>query len=292
MHFNPRSMNQKPVHAIPSFPNVHELRAVLGLPTPSQNLIILSKFPAVHILRLLGKPRGRVHKCLLFPPSSPLALFLPVAALTHITIPRCSPQDFIACIQDTQSPNIVSLHMEFTKLDNTAFNTLSELFPRLTELLIRIVVSDMSRWFSCEIYDSSQLKDDEVVDGQFGDSVRAGSKLSKFFIQLANTPTVPPNLEHLAISWECYEKHFDELSAYKIPDFAQLRDTLVVRCTSLTWLWFDGFYFLYEWCDPMPDGSVKEVTAKTFMSAYGMHSQVPDIFNDWDPLLWPVLATV
>ncbi|KAJ7096095.1 hypothetical protein C8R44DRAFT_989397 [Mycena epipterygia] len=260
--FNPRT-----VQAIPSFTNVHRLSVTMDLPTPAQNLVILSKFPAVRVLELGGKGlltdalalRPREQASAVFPllreysgPYQPLPLFLPLTTLTHLIIPRCSPQDFITRVQGIQDPNITLFYVEFNKFDNPTFNTIMELLPRLTELLIRIVVPSASCMFKREIFDARKLKDDEVVDGRLGDSIRAGFKPSTFFLKLADAPILPPSLERLAISWECYEEHFDELSAYKIPDFTQLRDALVARCPGLTWLWLDGFYFMFQWRNPCP----------------------------------------
>jgi hypothetical protein len=80
---------------------------------------------------------------------------------------------------------------------------------------------------------------------------------------------VPPSLKRLGISWECYDESYDELSAYRVPDFPKLRDALVARCPGLNWIWFDGYYFMFEWRDPMPDGTVKEVSEKDFSTCSG-----------------------
>ncbi|KAJ7127783.1 hypothetical protein C8R44DRAFT_873580 [Mycena epipterygia] len=234
----------------------------MDLPTPSQNLVVLSRFlaQASSVFPLLREYSG---------PYQPLPLFLPLNTLTHLIIPRCSPQDFITRIQGIQGPNITLFHVEFNTFDNPTFNTIMELLPRLIKLLIRIVVPSTSRMFKREIFDTHKLKDDEVP--------------STFFLKLADAPILPPSLERLAISWECYEEHFDELSAYKIPDFTQLRDALVARCPGLTWLWLDGFYFMFQWRNPMPDGTVKEKTAKKIMGAYG-DRQSGEIFWNWEPL--------
>jgi hypothetical protein len=79
----------------------------------------------------------------------------------------------------------------------------------------------------------------------------------------------PPSLTRVGISWECYEEFYNELSAYIVPDFPKLRDALVARCPELNWLWFDGYYFMFEWRNPMPDGTVKEASEKDFSTCSG-----------------------
>jgi hypothetical protein len=86
------------------------------------------------------------------------------------------------------------------------------------------------------------------------------------------------------------------LSAYKVPDFPQLRDALVARCPGLNWLWLNGIYFRFEWRDPMPDGTVREFTAKNFsthpifsrncakVAAADSYVQWGEIFHEWDIL--------
>ncbi|KAJ7280375.1 hypothetical protein C8J57DRAFT_124808 [Mycena rebaudengoi] len=291
---NPRFLGRT-VHTIPFFPKVHKLRAIMDLPTPSQNLIILSKFPAVRVLKLDGKgllttaqTRSQLS---VFPvlkvysgPYQPLPLFFPVS-LTHLTINPCAPQDLITRIQCIPGShcNITAFHAKFNfKFDTTAFNTIIELFPQLTELLIRICFDDSFDMFEREIYDPAKLEDGVVVSGCFGDSVRTGFKPSTFFLKLADAPILPPGLEQLAISWECHgDELYNDLSAYKLPDFAQLREALVARCPGLKWLWLDGYYFMLLW-RLMLDGTVEEFTAKDCMSGAGIR-QGGEIFRNWEP---------
>jgi hypothetical protein len=90
---------------------------------------------------------------------------------------------------------------------------------------------------------------------------------------LADTPSLPSRLEHLGISWEGYDRLHDHVSTYEIPDFTRVRDTVLEKCPRLSWLWLNGFCFLFEWRNPLSDGSVKEVTTKNF----GMGLFFPDL---------------
>jgi hypothetical protein len=89
-------------------------------------------------------------------------------------------------------------------------------------------------------------------------------QVSKFFIAPGDAAIFPPSLTRLGISWECYE-----LSAYRVPEFPKLRDALTARCRELDWIWFDGYYFMFEWRGPMPDGTVKGVSEKDFSTCSG-----------------------
>ncbi|KAJ7826304.1 hypothetical protein B0H14DRAFT_2595929 [Mycena olivaceomarginata] len=229
-----------------------------------------------------------------FGPHQALPLFLSTTPLTRLYITeRCSLSDLTAHIQALRGNNITSFHVEFNKIDNTALNKLFELLPRLTELTIRLIVSSTSRLFKREIYDPRKLPDDVVVDGRFAFCI---------LHKLADAPLgfIPPGLEHLAISWQCYEEFYDQLSAYKLPDFPQLRDALVARCPGLKWLCLNGLYFMFEWRDPMPDGTVREFATKNFSAQYffasglmltfrcgedlraGPVQECEEIYRDWD----------
>ncbi|KAJ6479601.1 hypothetical protein C8R45DRAFT_1155614 [Mycena sanguinolenta] len=288
------------VHSIPSFPNVHKLTALIhdSDTTPSQNLTIMSKFPSVRILTLSGKefaaesvpvqPRavflrleeyyGHCHA---------LSLFVVATPLRRVRIECAGPKAFLTRIQAVSGLEITSLNAKFNELDNAAFNKIVKFLPQLTELLLTIAVSDTSRLFKREIYDGRKLPKDEVVDGRLGDWIRSEFLVSTFFLKLSTAPSLPSKLERLAINWGCYEAFFDELSAYKLPVFPRMRDAFVVRCPRLTWLWFNGIYFMYEWRDPMPDGKVKEYIGKNYMDAYRKREGAA-IFDGWEFSALPI----
>ncbi|KAF8188488.1 hypothetical protein K438DRAFT_1833631 [Mycena galopus ATCC 62051] len=282
------------VDALPSFNNVHTLKAIMHNPTPAQHLTIMSKFPAVRILELSGKglqPDAAAPAVAVFPlleeyhgPHEALPFFLATATLRRVETKCVRAEDLSIPIQGVQGHNITSLNVDIGALNTTVFNKIVDLFPRLTQLVITTGVSDLYTMFTREIYDARNLPKNVVVDGRYGDEVRAGFKPSTFFLKLANTPFLPPALERLAICWDCYDREsYAELSAYEVPDFPQLRDALVVRCPGLNWLWLNGIYFMFEWRDPMPDGTVKEFIAKDFMGSYRQR-ECAEIFDGWTGL--------
>ncbi|KAJ7451687.1 hypothetical protein FB451DRAFT_1186211 [Mycena latifolia] len=216
--FSPRVLGRA-VHAIPSFPRVHELAANLKLPTPSENILILSKFPAVQALSIYGKdilledpglqPRTPTFPLLREYTGSykNFPVFLPVSTLTRLTTPSCNPSNFIMQIQGIKGPNnITTLHATFTSFNSTTFHTLVELFPQLFELQLDIVLPTEDHLFQDHLYSNFHKisKEGMIVDGRFG-----------------------------------------SLSAYKLPDFGQLRDALTTKCPALTWLRLDGYYYFY-----------------------------------------------
>ncbi|KAJ7793813.1 hypothetical protein B0H14DRAFT_3497689 [Mycena olivaceomarginata] len=239
------------VHAMPSFHNVHTLKAIMHSPTPAQYLTIMSKFPAVRILTLYGKglqPNAVAPTVAVFP------------LLEERVQTECGGAEALSIrIQGIHGRNITELNVKIGAFDTTAFNKIVELLPRLTQLLITTGVSNLDGMFTRLIYDAHELPKDVVVDGRFGDEVRTGFKvysslflliqLIKFaiavqiFLKLAGVPFLPPALGCLAICWDCYDDESClELSAYKVPDFPQLRDALVARCPGLNWLWLNGIY--------------------------------------------------
>ncbi|KAJ6632235.1 hypothetical protein B0H10DRAFT_2206623 [Mycena sp. CBHHK59/15] len=154
--------------------------------------------------------------------------------------------------------HITSLDATFDSFDNAALGTLSGFFPRLTELRIRINF--------------------EVEDGAFEDDVNP--QATTFFEALAETPTLPPTLERLALCWAFeYEDPENAPTADELPEFAELRDALVVRCPGLTVLWLDGHEFLFRWRKSSLDGTVDEGTAD---DAYDAEVMCADFAAFWE----------
>ncbi|KAJ7185781.1 hypothetical protein C8R46DRAFT_1288858 [Mycena filopes] len=262
-HFDPKFTG--PTAAIPFFPNVHTLT------TSSQNRVILSKFPGVRVLNIEGTTGDRVSHGIsaqtppIFPllreytgPHQVLRMLTPAATLTHLRTSECSHMGLVATLQGIGPNSIVSFHAEFSQLDSAILSTLVGLLPHLTEFLIDIVVDAIEPWFARGRWDHSQyeLKDDEILVGKYGDTLRVDFQPSTFFLALSDTPAFPSGLERLAISWKCYERHLDVLSAYKLPKFEQLRDKLVGGCPRLARVFFHGHYYRFEW-QITPDGLVK-----------------------------------
>ncbi|KAJ7885540.1 hypothetical protein B0H14DRAFT_3128158 [Mycena olivaceomarginata] len=256
--FDPRFMGLT-AHHIPRFPDVHTLTATINLPTLSETLTIMSKFPftTMYMMRFfpLLKEYSGPHRALPF--------FHPAIFLTRLHITeRCRPEDLIARLQGIQAPNITTFQATFHEIDNTTFSKLIELLPRLTEALIRVVVRE---------------------NDELGSGITPCFKPSTFFGMLAETPSLPSRLEHLGISWEGYDRLHDHVSTYEIPDFTRVRDTVLEKCPRLSWLWLNDFCFLFEWRNPLSDGSVKEVTTKNFDDTHELLEDVEIFrhFHDW-----------
>ncbi|KAJ6448784.1 hypothetical protein C8R47DRAFT_1330077 [Mycena vitilis] len=155
--------------------------------------------------------------------------------------------------------------------------------PHLSKLSVRAYpphvsfIDDMFKG-DTEIYNFKKSGKDVLVHGRFGHALRTGFKPSTFFITLPGMPVLPPKLERLAISWECYAlEDVEELCAFKVP---MVRDTVRAQCPGIKWLYLHGFYFMLEWRDS--DGKVSERTAKNFMDGY---EKSPEIFGDVDFML-------
>ncbi|KAJ7185779.1 hypothetical protein C8R46DRAFT_386187 [Mycena filopes] len=274
--FDPRVIGS--TDAIPIFPNVRTLTTKLH-PTSSQNRAILCKFPGVRVLNIaetigdlslgISAQTPPILRLLreYYGPHQVLRMLTPAATLTHLRTSECSHMGLVTTLRGIGPNRIVSFHARFSLFDSAILSTLVELLPHLTKFAIDIVVATIEPWFARGRRDRSQyeLKDDEILVGQFGDTCRVDFQPSTFFLALSNTPAFPSGLERLAISWKCYDCHpsLDQMSAYRLPKFEQLRDKLVERCPRLAWVFFHGYYYKYEW-QITPDGLVKEETKTTF----------------------------
>ncbi|KAJ7691450.1 hypothetical protein B0H17DRAFT_1063188 [Mycena rosella] len=232
---------------IPIFPRLHKLSLLLNLATMSRNLATMSKFPGVRVVTIEGWgevdtwPDLRMQQPDSFPLLAEyigtykiLPLFFCRATLTRITITDATPEILIAQLQGLRTPlNITSVTAYFHRFDGNfgsfdtaVLGTLLDVLPRLTEFCLRITL---------------ELEDDDLEDD-------ANPVATSFFEALADTPGLPPTLQHLALSWE-FEYHDleSEPTVKGPPDLPQLRDALVERCPGLQSLWFDGHDFLFQW---------------------------------------------
>ncbi|KAJ7701609.1 hypothetical protein B0H14DRAFT_3527604 [Mycena olivaceomarginata] len=279
--------------SIASFLNVHTLAVATHNTTLSspQNLAIMSRFPAVRILKVWGKEldtSGIVQAALphleqYHGPYRALSSFLAANTLKRIQTKCFDPKHLLNRIPGIQGHKITAFHVEFRRFDNATFNKIVELLPNLTELLLTLI-PETDSLFESEIPEATQQPDDHIVEG-LGHCLRSGFVVSNFFLELADSPFLPPCLERLAISWECYDEFSEALctkrSTYKLPDFRKLRDALVARCPGLTWLWLCGIYYLFEWRDPNPYGAVKEYieTNLVLLQRQLISRERPDIFH-------------
>ncbi|KAJ7186537.1 hypothetical protein C8R46DRAFT_1024585 [Mycena filopes] len=221
--------------------------------TLSQNLPIIAKFPNVETLALMGygKPEAHLAECDLLPelreyfgPPTPLVLFISRPHLTHLTILDCTTTELLAPLQAAPVPlNIVFLDASLDNVDNTTFQALCTLLPRLTALRLRITV--------------------QINDSDESNSDYANNEAITFLLRLlALTPALPRTLAHLALSW-VFEQNDNPTAPDhdRTPDLAALRAALVARyCPALTSLWLDGFDFLFYWRKEAGEGFVDDLT--------------------------------
>ncbi|KAJ7107700.1 hypothetical protein C8R44DRAFT_319267 [Mycena epipterygia] len=238
------------IHHFPSFSHVHKLSATMSLATMAHIMPALFKFPAVQVLAVgywgsLYLPTSIVQGSNVLPVLTEytgsyqtLHFFLrPI--LSRITTRFCSSNDFITHLQGIQIPsNITSFDANFDDLDNASLNAICSLFPRLTELRIRIS-------FDQHASEGVNLK---VID---------------FFEELTEITALPSTLERLALCWEFefYDEDYLPPSNDNFPEFTCLRDALVAKCPALTSLWLDGYDFLFRW-RKLLDGAVDEETSE------------------------------
>ncbi|KAJ7644756.1 hypothetical protein FB45DRAFT_1116517 [Roridomyces roridus] len=94
-------------------------------------------------------------------------------------------------------------------------------------------------------------------------------RATDFFSALADTPT--HTLERLAITWK-FNDGMKRLSSRinKIPDFVQMRNSLVVKSPHLKMVWLDGYDFLFGWRRHL-DGRVDREEASPRVSSTRAH---------------------
>ncbi|KAJ6491032.1 hypothetical protein C8R45DRAFT_1138013 [Mycena sanguinolenta] len=275
------------VLALPTFPKVHTLRADgCGDMSSWEN-------PALRHLELWTRNRGihidpfDVGAGALFPhleqysgACQALSFFGGSPALRRIQTDCAAPEDFLSRIHAIQSVKLTALHATLTRLDNAVFNKIVEFLPHLTELLLIIAIAaeDVSALFRREIF-SGKIPDDEAVDGRRGNYARSGFTVSTFFLRLSSVPFLPPGLERFAISWQFNENDFyNEHCAYKLPNFAYIRDVCRPKCPGLTWILFDGIYLMLEW-RLMQDGTEDAYSTKNWNG--GARRQRCAIYRHW-----------
>ncbi|KAJ7107731.1 hypothetical protein C8R44DRAFT_804160 [Mycena epipterygia] len=202
----------------------------------------LSKFPGVEVL-VNGWP--------ISDPDSHVEAsgFLPVLR-EYAGTPKNLP--FFHGIRITQ--NITSLAATFDDMDRTAFDGLCDLFTHLTELRVRVVLH----------------VDEETADED--------ASAASFLKALGQNPSLPPTLEHLALSWEINSWWDEALSCTAAPSLTELRDALESRCPALTSLWIDGQDYLLRW-RKFPDGMVDECTTYNKDDARFMREELGAFWN-------------
>jgi hypothetical protein len=140
---------------LPSFSHTRKLSVKLEVLNVSQNMRLLSKFPALQILSMsqsgYRNTVGVELSASVFPPPllqlkeytgiyQTLYVFLPLLTLTHLTVKRCHPHHFIAELKKVRAPvNVTSLCVDFVSIPDTKnFDMLCETCPALTRLRINV----------------------------------------------------------------------------------------------------------------------------------------------------------
>ncbi|KAJ7644699.1 hypothetical protein FB45DRAFT_999654 [Roridomyces roridus] len=226
-----------------TFLNVDKLRLAMNFSTMTQNLVVLSKFPAVCALQLGGwgqieyepSEQPAIRAVGVLPllkeyrgASTPLHLFLPKPTLTRLVIDVGSPEELTFQLRGEYG-HITTLHTTVHDLDRYNLSTICRCLPALIELRVSVLA--------------------EIEDGEYSDFNR---RATDFFADLEDTPGLPPTLQRLAISWEFeFESDEDEdtlvVLPEMIPDFFVMRDKLRERCPAPRTLWFDGYDFMFRW---------------------------------------------
>ncbi|KAJ7804286.1 hypothetical protein B0H14DRAFT_3486416 [Mycena olivaceomarginata] len=237
------------IPTLPQFHRVHTLSLTVAVSSTSLNLTILSKFPAVEVLSLVGPWKGgetgneglEVAKTLPMLRAykgsfRTLPMFLALPTLTHVEAygPSISanPALFMQQLEGVQSPSgITMLDLHFGSFEHAALAPVSAFFTRLTRLSVFI-----------------RVHSEEMVLS----SDRVNRQATSFFIALADAPTLPRTLEHLVISWVFTSPEYEEEAPHghpavrDLPDLIYLRSALLAHCPALTFISLDGHDFMFH----------------------------------------------
>ncbi|KAJ7840788.1 hypothetical protein B0H13DRAFT_2287014 [Mycena leptocephala] len=163
----------------------------------------------------------------------------------------------------TALPNIVSLTVRFITSSENVFgeaevNKLFTLFPHLAELQLTL----------------------------YPDAEDGGGFIpqpTSFLKMLAANALLPNTLQSLSLDWDFPFEYGSTDSAKgndpappsraDIPDFAGLREELIAKCARLTWIFLDGYHFLFWWRKLEWDGTVREATAYSYDDAEHLRAQ-------------------
>ncbi|KAF7349613.1 hypothetical protein MSAN_01687000 [Mycena sanguinolenta] len=229
------------------FPNLREFtsdyRTVLRNLTPAQ---------AASIFPVLQKYSGAYEN---------LHIFVQRATLSHITLD--AGFDFQRLATELQGittlPNITSFTAQFTTsarntFSKTEINTLFTLLPGLTELDLKLIP-------------------DPERDGSFT------PEPTSFLKMLVSNDLLPSTLQSLSLEWDLFQYDTDSTEANDpiapdpadVPELATLRAGLMAKCPALTYIFLNGFHFLFLWWKT--SSSVWEATAHNIDDAEVLRGQ-------------------
>ncbi|KAF8156271.1 hypothetical protein K438DRAFT_1986860 [Mycena galopus ATCC 62051] len=240
------------------FPNLHTIGVKFWSPNTSA---ILPKFPQVRnfAIRTWGDlgtltPSERVS---IFPvlqtytgTYEALGLFIQRTTLTHITLSSCRFFEFLTELRGVNAlPNITSLTACFYVFETAGIDALFGFFPNLTELQLTFSEED--------------------------ESIPQPTSIIKM---LPSNAILPRTLESISLRWYYMSRFNNEGNRpappdpAQLPDFARLRDTLIAKCPALTYIFLDGYHFLFVWRKTSP--LVQESTAYSFYEAEVIRAKI------------------
>ncbi|KAF7348711.1 hypothetical protein MVEN_01390000 [Mycena venus] len=271
---------------VPPFPNVHTL-TVSDISMRGREISsILTKFPAVRIFSTdytgVLRDMTPMQESSIFPVLQEytgayqnLHIFVQRTSLTHITLESGYPfRNLLPELHGvTALRNITSLTARFSTsvedmFDEAEINTIFTFFPCLSELQL-------------------SLLPDAEDDGGFT------PQATSFLQMLATMTSLPSTLKSLSLDWDFPYQYGSTDSAKGndpaapdpalIPDFTRLRNKLMAKCPSLTYLFLDGYHFLFlRW----ETSWVWEATAKSYDDAEILRGQMSE--RKYGPLVFRV----
>ncbi|KAF8151258.1 hypothetical protein K438DRAFT_2027051 [Mycena galopus ATCC 62051] len=219
------------------FPNLHTIGVKFWSPNTSA---ILPKFPQVRnfATRTWGDlgTLTPLERASIFPvlqaytgTYEALGLLIQRTTLTHITLSSCRFFEFLTEMRGVNAlPNITSLTACFYVFETAGIDALFGFFPNLTELQLTFMEDD-------------------------GEFIPQPASIIKM---LPSSAILPCTLESISLRW-CYPSRFDNEENMpappdptQLPDFARLCDMLIAKCPALTYIFVDGYHFLFVWRKP------------------------------------------
>ncbi|KAJ7844454.1 hypothetical protein B0H13DRAFT_2411515 [Mycena leptocephala] len=236
---------------LPPFSHTRKLSVELDVLNVSQNMRLLSKFPALQILSMsqsgYRNTVGVELSTSVLPPAvlqlkeytgiyQTLYMVLPLSTLTHLTVQMCHPHHLIAELEEVRAPvNVTSLCVDFVSIpDMQSFHAFCGALPALTRLRIDVV-------------DVLPLEFDfDGIDFPEGDP---DWKIPEFLETLVKS-ALPPRIQRLAVFWRIEDGYLSTL-----PNFKKSSARLMKKYLSLNAVWL-GLYGYTARTRKMPDGTV------------------------------------
>ncbi|KAJ7181429.1 hypothetical protein C8R43DRAFT_969147 [Mycena crocata] len=223
------------------FPRVKRLKIFLDPNQPSVNVQILSKFPAVEALNVVGgypdhhithTPRGPHGVILDVVPLEEydgreelLPWFLAIPTFRCLRLPWRRVADRVLALQAFKTlSNITDLSFVVSDLTYEIFRDICAVFPNLTALRVTVAL---------------HLWDDDSYDGPYA------WEASTVFTALTTHSPLPCNLRKVMFRWEIQSG--PERTEFSPPDLHQMKEFLLSEHVALKAIWLDGPGLFYCW---------------------------------------------